>query len=134
MRPLRSILNRVQRQAAAAMDASTAWTEEEEDALMIARKELGNNQWDAVGRRLRRPPRECRERYYSLKMGRTVGQWTTREEGALADAVKFLLRRACTEAMDDSDAGWDAVAKRMGTRRTGGMCRNKWMNVQRYRP
>ncbi|KAH9994213.1 hypothetical protein BJV77DRAFT_961527 [Russula vinacea] len=105
MRPIKNVFVHVRRAWERTASNQGRWTEQEDEGLEQAVRELGHS-WDAISKRLGRSPANCRDRYRTISLiAASVG-----EQGGSAEGIS-----------------WADVAARMGHKRNGQQCRNKWV-------
>jgi len=125
MRPIKNVFVHVRR----AWERTTIqgrWSDHEDEGLEKAVGELGHS-WDAISKRIGRSPANCRDRYrnhLAHRNERRSGAWSPEEVQELTTIVRSMMSQ-----QGDTTAGisWADVAARMGHKRNGQQCRNKWV-------
>jgi len=125
MRPIKNVFIHVRR-VWEPVAKQGPWSGHEDEKLERAIQELGHT-WDAISKRIGRSPANCRDRYRNHLIHRTErrrGAWSPQEFQELTTIVTSMISEKGGIAAGIS---WTAVAARMGHKRNGQQCRNKWM-------
>ncbi|KAI9507128.1 hypothetical protein F5148DRAFT_151736 [Russula earlei] len=125
MRPIKNVFVHVRRAWERTANQGR-WLDHEDKGLEQAICELGHS-WDAISKRIGRSPANCRDRYrnhLAHRSERRTGAWSPEEVQELTSIVKSITPRQGDSATGIS---WADVAARMGHKRNGQQCRNKWV-------
>ncbi|KAH9981560.1 hypothetical protein BJV74DRAFT_778822 [Russula compacta] len=127
MRPIKNVFVHVRRAWERTANQGR-WSDHEDEGLEQAIRELGNS-WDAIAKRIGRSPANCRDRYRNHLAHRTErrrGAWSPEEVQELTAIVRTMISR---QGGNTEGISWADVAARMGHKRNGQQCRNKWCNT-----
>lgn len=126
MRPIKNVFVHVRRAWERTASNQGRWSECEDEGLEQAVRELGHS-WDAISKRLGRSPANCRDRYrnhLAHRGERRRGAWSPEEVEELTAIVRSMMSR---QGGSIAGISWADVAARMGHKRNGQQCRNKWV-------
>ncbi|KAI0291269.1 hypothetical protein BC826DRAFT_1106025 [Russula brevipes] len=122
MRPIKNVFVHVRRAWERTVNQGR-WAGHEDEGLERAIRELGHS-WDAISKRLGRSPANCRDRYRNHLAHRSA--WSPEEVQELTAIVRSMISQQGGNA---SGISWADIAARMGHKRNGQQCRNKWYNM-----
>jgi len=124
MRPIKNVFVHVRRAWERTVNQGR-WSDHEDEGLEKAIRELGHS-WDAISKRLGRSPANCRDRYrnhLAHRSERRRGAWSPEEVQELTTIVRSMI----SKRGNTTGISWADVAARMGHKRNGQQCRNKWV-------
>jgi len=125
MRPIKNVFVHVRR-AWERTAIQGRWSDHEDEGLDKAVRELGHS-WDAISKRIGRSSANCRDRYrnhLAHRNERRRGPWSPEEVKELTAIVRSMRVK---QGGTMEGISWADVAARMGHKRNGQQCRNKWV-------